>query len=398
MWAGTTGLFASAWQIIGPSRLFTAKRTAAAKVGLRPIIWLSLSALAACSGGGGSPNTPGDDLSSAPNRPPLVDAGEPQAAQGGGFVVLSGTAFDPEGGDLRYSWRQIGGPAVTLAGAASPVATFETSTYTGPAALEFELQVTNSASKTAADSTNVLVMTGYTPCSVTSPPAELDVAVFFHQKYCDANGQPILAPQHVPDHALGWVRYQMLEMLKRLPTAARAMIVNGGRVVIKGEAQVLTDIPEYSDLHDQYPGQDWDALPGVGAVMGRPVSSTSEENVLCYDSDPYRGFSVFIHEFAHSIHLIGLNSVDPDFEIRLRLAYDTAIASGLWADTYSAGNYLEYWAEGVGIWFDAHWSAFNNPEVIDTREELAQYDDGLYRLIREYFTQDEIAMCPPATP
>jgi len=74
------------------------------------------------------------------------------------------------------------------------------------------------------------------------------------------------------------------------------------------------------------------------------------------------------------------------------------MASGLWANTYSARNHLEYWAEGVGIWFDAHWSALNRPGVVDTREELAQHDDGLYRLIREYFTEDAIALCPPAAP
>ncbi len=126
------------------------------------------------------------------------------------------------------------------------------------------------------------------------------------------------------------------------------------------------------------------------------MTSTTEENVLCLDDDAYRGYSVFIHEFAHSIHLIGLSTVDPTFETRLQLAYDTAIASGLWAGTYAATNYFEYWAEGVTIWFNAHWSDAYMPGAINTREELAQHDDGLYRLVREFFTEDEIARCPLA--
>ena len=199
----------------------------------------------------------------------------------------------------------------------------------------------------------------------------------------------------MPDTAVAWARYQMLEMLKRIPLAAQAMVHNGAHLAVKSETQVLTDIPEYRDLYLLYPNFDWDALPGVGAVPARPVTSTSEENLLCSDTDPYRGFSVLIHEFAHSIHLIGLAFVDPTFNARLNQAYDTAMASGLWAGTYSASNAQEYWAEGVGIWFDAHWSSINRPEVIDTREELAQYDDGLYRLIREYFSEDDIALCPP---
>lgn len=295
-------------------------------------------------------------------------------------------------------WRQTGGLGVILSNARSPIASFEAPGYLDRAALEFELLVTDSGSMPATDSTNVLVITGYTPCIVTNPPANLNLDPLFYQKYCNGNGEAVTAPYDVPDVALEWVRYQMLEMLKRLPLVAQEMTRNGSRVAIKADTQVLTDIPEYRDLYVHYPDHDWDALPGVGAVVGRPITSTSEENVLCYDDDPYEGFSVFIHEFAHSIHLIGLEAVDPTFGPRLRLAYEAAIASGLWNNTYSARNEFEYWAEGVGIWFNAHWSTFNSPEIIDTREELAQYDDGLYRLIREYFTEDEIPMCPPVAP
>jgi len=309
--------------------------------------------------------------------------------------VLSGYGVDPEGGALSHSWRQIDGPGVTLNDANAPTANFEAPAHLPNASLTFELEVSDANGMSSVDSTSVVVTTGYTPCSVTNPPAELTVDPWFYQKYCDANGQPVLAPDAVSDRALDWVRYQALEMLKRLPAAAQAMILNGGQIAIKGEEQVLTQIPEYSDLYWLYPEYDWDLLPGVGAVFERPVTSTTEENVLCLDHDAYRGFSVFIHEFAHSIHLIGLTTADPAFETRLKLTYETAIASGLWEGEYAASNYLEYWAEGVTIWFNAHWSDWNEPGVINTREKLAQYDDGLYRLIREFFSEDEIARCPP---
>lgn len=362
-------------------------------IGLSGAVWIA-TALAACSGGSDAPATP----VSSPNQPPIVDAGKSQIAQGGGVVVLSGAAVDPEGGKVSFLWRQTAGLGVTLSDPTAPVTTFEAPALIDRADLEFELVVTDSSRMPAADSTRVLIMTGYTSCAVTAPPRRLGADPGYYQKYCDANGQPVLAPYDVSDLAVEWVRYQMLEMLKRVPSAARKMIENGSRVAIKRPTDLLTDIPEYRDLYRLYPDHDWDALPGVGAVVGRPITSTSEENVLCYGTDPYRGFSVFIHEFAHSIHLIGLNAADPTFEARLRQTYETAIASGLWTNTYSAKNYYEYWAEGVGIWFDAHWSAFNRAEVVDTREELAQYDDGLYRLIRDYFTEDAIPMCPPASP
>ena len=364
---------------------------------------LGAALLAACSGGGANVDQPGAAPVAAaaqgspapPNQPPLVNAGESQAAQGGGIVVLSGSAVDPDGGSLAHTWRQVDGPGVVLNDADSPVASFETPAHLPTTSLSFELVVTDADGLSSVDSMDVIVTTGYSPCAVTSPPAGLPVDTWFYQKYCDANGQPVLAPAVVSDRAVEWIRYQALEMLKRLPVTAQAMIRNGSRIAIKGHEHVLTQIPEYSDLSALYPEYDWDLLPGVGAVMDRPVTSTSEENVLCLDDDAYRGYSVFIHEFAHSIHLIGLTAVDSTFDARLRLAYDTAIASGLWAETYAASSHLEYWAEGVTIWFNAHWSEWNYPGTINTREKLAQYDDGLYRLVREYFTEDEIERCPP---
>ena len=220
---------------------------------------------------------------SAPNQPPVVNAGKSQVAQGGGIVVLSGSAVDPEGGALSHRWRQVDGPGVTLNDADAPVANFETPAHIPNASLSFELEVTDANGMSSIDRTDVVVTTGYSPCAVTSPPTGLGIDSWFYQKYCDANGQPVLAPGVVPNEALDWVRYQALEMLKRLPVAAQAMISNEARIAIKGDEQVMTQIPEFSDLNALYPEYDWDLLPGVGAVMERPVTLTTEENVLCLD-------------------------------------------------------------------------------------------------------------------
>jgi hypothetical protein len=61
----------------------------------------------------------------------------------------------------------------------------------------------------------------------------------------------------------------------------------------------------------------------------------------------------------------------------------------------TATNRLESWVEGVTIWFNAHWSSLDYPSIINTREKLAQYDDGLYRLVREYFSEEQLPMCAP---
>ena len=64
-------------------------------------------------------------------------------------------------------------------------------------------------------------------------------------------------------------------------------------------------------------------------------------------SDPYRGESIFLHEFAHTIMNLGLVFVQPSFQDSLEGAFQQATAGGLWRDTYAASNSAEYWAEGV---------------------------------------------------
>ena len=51
-------------------------------------------------------------------------------------------------------------------------------------------------------------------------------------------------------------------------------------------------------------------------------------------------------------HQMGLNTVDPSFDDRLKGLYDAAVEKGLWENTYAITNKAEYWAEGTQSWFD----------------------------------------------
>ena len=128
------------------------------------------------------------------------------------------------------------------------------------------------------------------------------------------------------------------------------------------------------------------------------MSSAAEENILCYTNDVYAGENIFIHEFAHSIAIMGLVHVDPTFDNRLQSTYDAAMASGLWANTYAATNRDEYWAEGIQSWYDANLER-DPPDgvhnAVNTRAELAAYDPALYQLLLEMFPEEGIALCPP---
>jgi hypothetical protein len=113
--------------------------------------------------------------------------------------------------------------------------------------------------------------------------------------------------------------------------------------------------------------------------------SGAEENLLALAGDPYATESIFIHEFAHAVNEMALDTVDPTFATRLSAAYDHAHASGLWAGTYAMTNEREYWAEGSQSWFDTNRSNDDEHGPIDTRDELRTYDAPLAALLAEVY-------------
>jgi hypothetical protein len=79
------------------------------------------------------------------NLPPTADAGGSQTVSEGTAVVLdAGNSVDPDDGIVEYHWQQMQGPAVTLSGDQSSVASFNTPDI-GPegASLIFQLTVTD---------------------------------------------------------------------------------------------------------------------------------------------------------------------------------------------------------------------------------------------------------------
>ncbi len=97
----------------------------------------------------------------ADNAPPIPNAGPNQDVRADATVQLSGTATDPDGDTLTYSWTQTAGSTVTLSDAniANP-------TFTAPrnaTGLQFTMSVTDTAGNTESDNTAVsvdIILTG----------------------------------------------------------------------------------------------------------------------------------------------------------------------------------------------------------------------------------------------
>ena len=117
--------------------------------------------------------------------------------------------------------------------------------------------------------------------------------------------------------------------------------------------------------------------------MALPVGSSAEENARCHRNDRYRSEDITIHEFAHSMHLLGFALVFPGFDGELTALYDAARASGSWGSGhYAMTDFKEYFAEGVQSYFDANDP--NDRYAPATREQLRATDPNLYNFLVRY--------------
>lgn len=228
---------------------------------------------------------------------------------------------------------------------------------------------------------------------VAAPPKSLHLNPFY-KKYVSASGIPVVSSEKVSDFALREAAYVVNQMLSNRPDVRAALIRNKVRVTVIGVGELTTDIPEYSRLK---PKKYWDKRArGLGATPEIPVVSCGEENLLGYPGDPYEAENILVHEFAHTIHELGLNRIDKEFDRRLKKAYAKAMAKGLWKGTYAATNRREYWAEGVQSWFDTNRPPDRCHNHVNTREELQAYDPGLAKLIAENLGDIAWRYQPPA--
>ena len=103
----------------------------------------------------------------ATNQPPVANAGDDQSVTTGTEVTLTGSATDPDGDALTYSWTQTSGTNVTLSNTAIAGPTF-----TAPdtaAELVFTLTVTDDSGDSATN-TGTVTITIAAPVATNQPP------------------------------------------------------------------------------------------------------------------------------------------------------------------------------------------------------------------------------------
>jgi hypothetical protein len=237
-------------------------------------------------------------------------------------------------------------------------------------------------------------------------PPDKDGIPAFYTQVVRLRGFPIAASAKVNPYALKEAAFLCELMLGKRPDVLEAMVKSGSRLCIMAHDEYTTDLPEFVRMGDRpmadfedFSGKDyWDARArGTGGSEHDPYCTCAEENLLGYEGDPYSTENILIHEFAHSIHLRGLNNVDPTFDKRLKETYEAAMKAGLWKGKYASVNHAEYFAEGVQSWFDNNRENDHDHNHVNTRAELLAYDPGLAALCREVFKDTEFKYTKPAT-
>lgn len=227
---------------------------------------------------------------------------------------------------------------------------------------------------------------------ITIPPAYLELDSFY-EKYMNVNGIHVISSWRVPDSCFHAAYITVKALTDILPAEVmESLTSHNTRIGIMARYEGTTDIPEHAHLANDT-SLNWDVRArGLGGTVRLPLTTCAEENILAYQIDKYHAEDILIHEFAHTIHYVGIAPIDDNFNSRLQASLDEAISNGKWVNTYAATNIAEYWAEGVQSWFNVNAEVDNDGgdgkhNKVNTRQELRLYDPWLYEIISEYFPE-----------
>lgn len=253
--------------------------------------------------------------------------------------------------------------------------------------------VATTATPSTVATTTAPSTTATTAAPTTEPPAACTVGVVpadagldpFYTQGCDLDGFWVVAADVVDPAAIETAAAMVDAFFQNDPAFADYLRSTGIRLGVVGVDQRTTEMPEWRDLYEAFPGVDWDQRArGLGATEARPLIGAGEENILCLASDRYAGEDILLHEFAHVLDLFGYARIDDLFTAELGLSFVEAANAGTWQDTYANENINEYWAEAVQTYFERNLGnevADGVHGPIDTRDELRQADPGVTALI-----------------
>jgi hypothetical protein len=239
--------------------------------------------------------------------------------------------------------------------------------------------------------------------SVIAPPAKFALDPYY-TKFTYSREFPVLGSKWVSDAALLKANDTIRKMFAYRHDILKAMIADGARLVVLGQKEKLSDLPEFKNEKSK---AELDLVRYLNYSSALKLMVVPEENVLGWPSDPVAGQCLVVSVFAKGFYRVcGARPVDPAFEKRrdkqqyeLRVTrldvefdkkvgklFDAATKQKLWKGTAAARDRFEYWSAGVEAYFDAagRGAAPNGADrPIATRDALKAYDPDLFALVDE---------------
>ena len=235
--------------------------------------------------------------------------------------------------------------------------------------------------------------------NVTAPPARFKIDPFY-TKFSWAREFPVVG-RGASDEALLKANDIIRKTFAYRHDILKALINDGVKLVVLGKKERVADLPEFAGTGDLLSrSQDYSEKTKTLVV--------AEENVLGDSDAPLVGGSQTIRVLAKALYRVcasrpvdpnwdkrgrdvqqyelRVKRIDIDFDAKLKVAFDAAVAKGLWKGTPGFSDREAYWVEGVLAFFDAAGQTaapVGAAQPIATREALMAFDEGLFKLMSE---------------
>ena len=225
----------------------------------------------------------------------------------------------------------------------------------------------------------------------------------WYVKFTWAREFPVLA-RGARNEALLHANHTIRRMFAYRHDILKALIAEGLKLVILAPDETLADLPEFRSQPGTAPGPD-PRQPGF--YPQQKLLVVQEENVLDDPCRPDGPNNQVIAVFAEALHRVAgqrpvlpnfrgtqqyelrVKRLDETFDRQLRERHARAIEKGLWQATAAARDRHAYWVAGVLAYFDAAGHAPARPQIPRTREQLRDYDPGLYQLVHQTMAFDQ---------
>ncbi len=216
----------------------------------------------------------------------------------------------------------------------------------------------------------------------------------FYKKFKHTKGMLVKGSKNVDDASLEKASEIVERMLAKRPDLRKQLIENKADVVIIAKNENYCQIPEARDLAQAatFDGRSFCDICGGGGVIGRPITTVCEDNLLKTDKDPYhKKEDILTHEFAHTIHILGMDIKEKNQIIEL---FDEAKLKGIFSKNknggkpYAMANDVEFFASFSAVWFGVHNPESDaTPEGVVNRDSIKEKFPALYDFLKTVYDE-----------